>query len=237
MRMSNFLRGTHQDLSDSDILWGLDASSSQEEVLEKAFSLMDTYHFMPTSTVNAGHPESRIIDFQRLKDGRMLFMTSKGKPFYKQITENPEIVACLPIERWYSLRIRAFVREVTDDKAIWDEYFASNPGTMKMYRNNLGLVALFVLDKGDGEMFHLYDSERIRRVRFGFGGMEPRPLTYRITQECIGCGTCAANCVEQAIDLKEDGKYSIRYVDCDDCGICYTKCPLQDVALLSRLKE
>ena len=235
--MSNFLRGTHQDLPDSEILWGLNGSSSQEEILEKAFSLMDTYHFMPTSTVSGGHPESRIIDFQRLRDGRMLFMTSKGKPFYRQLCENPEIVACMAIDNWYSLRIRAFVKEVTDDKAIWDEYFESNPGTMKMYRNNLGLVAIFLLDKGDGEMFHLYDSERIRRVRFGFGGMEPRPLTYRITDACIGCGTCAANCVEQAIDLKEDGKYAIRYVDCDDCGICYTKCSLPDVAMLSRLKE
>ena len=164
--MSSFLSRTHQDLPDSEILWGLNGSSSQEEIPEKAFSLMDTCHFMPTSTVSGGHPESRIIDFQRLRDGRMLFMTSKGKPFCRQLTKNPEIVARMAIDNWYSPRIRAFVKEVPDDKAILDEYFESNP-----------------LNKDDGKMFHPYDSERIRRVRFS--GKAPRPLTCRITDACI----------------------------------------------------
>lgn len=233
--MSSFIRGTHQDLNPNDILWGLSDKNTQEDIKEKAFELLDQYHYIPTATVNHGKPESRIIDFQRLKDGSVIFMTSKGKPFYRQLLYCPEVVACLSIDQWYALRVHAVVEEVTNVKEILDEYFDNNPGTKLMYRNNLSLVAIFRLAKGEGEMFHLYDSERVRRVRFGFGGMMPKPMTYMITDKCVGCGECLNNCVEHAIDQSEDGKYHIRYVDCDDCGVCYTKCPLQNEALICYL--
>lgn len=233
--MNNFIRGTHHDLSDTEILWGLNDKSTEEEVREKAFQLMTQYQYIPTSTVNNGHPESRVVDFQRMEDGRILFMTSRYKPFYQQLNKNPEIVACLCIDQWYMLRVRAFVKEVSDDKDIQKVYYAANPGTKLMYRHNLDAVAIFILEKGEGEMFHLYDSERIRRMRFGFGGMTPWPLTHEITDQCIGCGICQASCAEQAIDKGEDGKYHIRHMDCDDCGICYSKCPLQGTALVSRI--
>ena len=120
---------------------------------------------------------------------------------------------------------------------MWDEFFKLNPGTVKMYRKNFDIVAVFKLEKGNGEMFHLYAEEKIRRVRFGFGGGEAHPLTYAITDECIGCQTCLENCVEEAIHVGEDGKCYIRYQDCDDCGICYTKCPMPGVAMISRIEK
>ena len=65
--------------------------------------------------------------------------------------------------------------------------------------------------------------------------MEPEPLSYYIDPEaCIGCGQCFANCAEHSIDQTEDGKYRIRNLDCDDCGICFTKCPLAGKALINR---
>ena len=98
-------------------------------------------------------------------------------------------------------------------------------------------MALFRLDSGEGEVFHLYEAERIRRMRFAFGGKQRLPMTYRITDACVACGICQENCVEQAIYQGADGKYHIREMDCDDCGICYTKCPNADSALLCRLKS
>ncbi len=234
--MNSFLRGTQQDLNASDILWGLTDRSTQEEICEKAFQLIAERQYMPVATVNDGHPDSRVIDLQRLGDGRLMFMTSRCKPFYRQLLKCPEISLCLPVDTWYMLRVHAAVKEVSYDQAIREEYFASNPGTKLMYRNNLDVVALFVLDQGDGELFHLYDSERVRRVRFAFGEAVPRPLTYSISDQCTGCGICRENCAEQAIFQGGDGKYHISHMDCDDCGICYTKCPLAGTALLSRLE-
>ena len=221
-----------------DILWGLTDQSSEAEIMKEIYKIIARLRFMPTATVKNGEPESRIIDFLRMSDGNIYFMTSKGKPFYKQITENPVIVMSSSIDDMYSFRLKAFVKPVPKtDKAIWDEFFGYNPGTVKMYRKNFDVVELFVLEKGQGEVFHLYAEERIRRIRFAFGGMEKEPLTYYISDKCIGCGICQDNCVEQAIYMGEDGKCHIREMDCDVCGICYTKCPMAGTALISRLEK
>ena len=55
-------------------------------------------------------------------------MTSRGKPTYAQLSARPELVLNTLIDRRYSLHLRAWVSEVTDP-AIWDEFFARNPGT------------------------------------------------------------------------------------------------------------
>lgn len=227
-------RGKHMD--EKDILWGLTDSNTMEEVREKAFALIGKIRFMPAATVNEGRPENRILDFNRLSDGNLYFMTSRGKPTYEQLCKRPQLVMNTLVDERYSLRLSAWVSETTD-QAVWDEFFKLNPGTKEMYRKNFDIVALYRIDRGEGEIFHLYANERIRRLRFAFGGEEIRPMTYRITEECVGCGICQENCVERAIHQKDDGKYYIKEMDCDDCGICYMKCPQADTALICRLKE
>ena len=162
-------------------------------------------------------------------------MTSRGKPVYLQLKERPQLVLNTLIQDRYSLRMSAWAEEEKDEK-IWEEFFALNPGTKLMYRKNFDMVALFHLYKGEGEIFHLYESERIRRLRFSFGGIDKKPMSYFISGSCTGCGACQENCVEEAIYRDPDGKYHIREMDCDDCGICYTKCPMADEALICRLR-
>ncbi len=220
----------------TDILWGLTDENTDREVMETVKQVINKNPSLSVATVNNGHPENRVISFYVLSDGNIYFMTSKGKPFYKQLCANPELVATANIDRKYSLRLHGFVKDVTADKKIWDEFFEINPGTMKMYRKNPDIMVIYQLEKGEGEMFHLYLEERIRRMRFAWGGMEKLSMTYKITDKCIGCGACRDACVEQAIHKGDDGKYYIRYMDCDDCGICYTKCPLAGTAMLSNIE-
>lgn len=226
-------------MGEKNILWGLTDQNTEAEILEKAFSLIGTIRFMPAATVNEGVPECRILDFNRLKDGNLYFMTSKGKPTYEQLIKRPQLVLNTLIDERYSLRLSAWVEEVDREirKDIWTEFFTLNPGTKLMYRKNFDIVALFKLVRGEGEMFHLYESERIRRVRFAFGEETERPMTYEMTDACISCGKCAESCVEQAVYIGEDQKYHIRKMDCDDCGICYTKCPLAGAAITSLLNS
>ena len=109
---------------------------------------------------------------------------------------------------------------------------------MRMYRHNTDLIALFKLASGTGEIFHLYRDDMVRRLRFGFGGEVPdRELTYRITDACTGCGSCFEVCAEHAIERLPNGKYRLRSMDCDDCGICYTKCPAAGTAMINRLRD
>ena len=54
----------------------------------------------------------------------------------------------------------------------------------------------------------------------------------RITDECLACGSCAAECPSQAIkegDIyaidQDDGKYEIGD-ECVECGACVDACPV-----------
>ena len=48
-------------------------------------------------------------------------------------------------------------------------------------------------------------------------------MAYRITEACIACGACAADC--PAIS-EGDGKYEINPDACIECGLCASTCPV-----------
>ena len=45
---------------------------------------------------------------------------------------------------------------------------------------------------------------------------------------CIACGTCAANCPVEAIDMGDD-KYVIDQDKCISCGTCAANCPVEAI--------
>lgn len=51
------------------------------------------------------------------------------------------------------------------------------------------------------------------------------PMAYTITDECISCGACEADCPVSAIS-EGDGKYVIDADTCIDCGACAGTCPV-----------
>lgn len=222
---------------DEVALWGLTDQNSISEIWEKSFEYLSAQGGrISIATMKNGVPESRIISMQRMSDGMVYFMTSRGKPFYQQLKKYPRIAASTLLDdTHHCIRIKATVEECTDT-FCYQEYAEKNPGTMKMYRNNTELIVLFRLVSGTGEIIHLYRDDMIRRLRFGFGGERPEELTYYISDKCIGCGNCYENCAEHAIYRGEDGKYHIRSMDCDDCGICYTRCPMAGSAMISKIE-
>ena len=100
-----------------------------------------------------------------------------------------------------------------------------NPGTKALYRKDLDMFRIFCLDAGEGEIFHLPDDDEISRIRFSFGAGKKRQWAYTITQACIGCGSCAEQCMRNVIHCNENGKYEIDYQGCLECGRCYLTCP------------
>ncbi len=50
-------------------------------------------------------------------------------------------------------------------------------------------------------------------------------MAYKITDACIACGACAAECPVEAIS-EGDGKYEIDAEKCIDCGTCAETCPV-----------
>jgi len=51
-------------------------------------------------------------------------------------------------------------------------------------------------------------------------------MAYKINDDCIACGACAAECPVEAITEK-DGKYVIDAETCLDCGACAGVCPVE----------
>ena len=50
-------------------------------------------------------------------------------------------------------------------------------------------------------------------------------MAYKISDDCIGCGTCASECPVEAIS-EQDGKYVINADECLECGACAGVCPV-----------
>ena len=49
-------------------------------------------------------------------------------------------------------------------------------------------------------------------------------MAFVITDECLSCGACAAQCPAEAIDMG-DLHYEIDAEKCLDCGACASQCP------------
>lgn len=50
-------------------------------------------------------------------------------------------------------------------------------------------------------------------------------MAYVISDECISCGACAAECPVEAIS-EGDGKFEIDPDKCTECGSCASVCPV-----------
>ena len=58
-------------------------------------------------------------------------------------------------------------------------------------------------------------------------------ITYRITDECIGCTKCAQHCPAEAISLTPFEEHTIDPEKCIRCGTCHTVCPVDAVVVKS----
>ncbi len=54
-------------------------------------------------------------------------------------------------------------------------------------------------------------------------------MAHVISDECISCGACVAECPTEAIS-EGDTKYNIDPDTCIDCGACVGVCPVEAIS-------
>ena len=175
------------------------------------------------STVSKdGKPEARIIDVMLVEEGTLYFCTARGKDFHDG---NVSITGLT--KDYKMLRLSGKAERLKEQKLWIDRIFAENPSMNGVYPGESRyILEPFCISDGQIEWFDLNVSP-IERETFAFGAEEPREKGFLISENCIGCGTCAAVCPQQAVD--PGAPYAIRQRNCLHCGLCYESCPVEAI--------
>lgn len=219
------------------VLFGLDASSSNDEIRDKVFAKAHEVRYFSLATIPASGnvPGARILDFMQAEaDGMIYFGVGTGKTCHADIEKSPVVTLNGSVvnedsgqsehRMLISFRISGVVKKAENQKAI-EQYWLRNPGSRKMWEKSLDSFCIYCLHAGEGELYQVYRNDRIYRLRFGFGGRSPRPFRYQImTDLCTGCGECVQTCTASIIEMI-DGKAVIPFHHCYECGVCFKTCP------------
>ena len=174
-----------------------------------------------------GRPQSRINNEMIALDEGLVIVTSRGKPFWKQLVETERIALSAMCPDCQSLKFTGKVRRMEDQKKWVDAVFEHNPGMNEVYPGQSRYALdTFLIYEGTGEWFDLLHYP-ISREAFAFGGAELGPVGFRISERCTGCGCCAAVCLQQSI--RAGSPYAITPEHCLQCGLCAASCPAQAI--------
>lgn len=177
----------------------------------------------------AGAPQLRNISAIHYEPDAIYFFTARGKDFCRELLADGRVQA-LGYTR-YKEMIRLSGRAVPvpqEEQARWIEtIFSEQPYLANVYpgdTRDIGIV--FVIRQATIEYFNL-GVRPIFRETYSVNGGQAAPKGYRITDACIGCGRCAANCPQNCIT---PGKpYAIQPQHCLHCGNCFEHCPVQAI--------
>lgn len=177
----------------------------------------------------AGAPQLRNISAIHYEPDAIYFFTARGKDFCRELLTDGRVQA-LGYTR-YKEMIRLSGRAVPvpqEEQTRWIEtIFSEQPYLANVYpgdTRDIGIV--FVIRQATIEYFNL-GVRPIFRETYSVNGGQAAPKGYRITDACIGCGRCAANCPQSCITPGQP--YAIQPQHCLHCGNCFEHCPVQAI--------
>ncbi len=193
---------------------------------------------------------SRIISICGGDDEGIYFLTMNSKPFYRQLTANPQVAMCgiypdgknrkkccrsALLRPGFTLRISGEAREVPPEE-LKSKAEAENEIHRYVQEDaeRYPAIRLFCLHRGKGEIFDFdfekeHRDHKLLRTRFAFGGETYADAGPHITEDCIECGNCFETCTFDAIEPGEP--YRVNSTRCDECGNCVLACPADAIDL------
>lgn len=198
------------------------------------------------ATVNEeGKPEVRIIDVMIVEQDKLYFCTGRGKDFYHQLIEHPDVAVTGLNKEFQMVRLSGKAETLPDQKSWIDRIFEENPVMNGVYPGQSRyILEPFCISSGELEFFDLAKSP-IYRESFVFGSAKasreapqntgkevqicpaPREKGFLITDVCIGCGKCMRGCPQQCIT--KGIPFLIHQEHCLHCGLCFENCPVQAI--------
>ena len=176
-----------------------------------------------------GLPAVRIIDVMLVEEGRLYFCTARGKDFYEELMANPAVAVTGLNKEWQTVRLMGRAERIADAEqhAMIDRIFDENPAMNDVYPGEARyILEAFVIAAGRIEFFDLGKTP-ISRASLSLGSALRKEKGFFITENCVGCGTCASVCPQQCIE--EGMPYVIGAAHCLHCGLCYESCPVQAI--------
>ncbi len=179
-----------------------------------------------TSLDEEGNPETRIINSMMVSDEGLFIICCKGKPFYSQLKEGKKVaIAAFDASNSGAIRLQGSVVQVFGEKRqeVLDFMRVHRSGFFELYDGEaLEIVACFLVDKAEGEFYHLTDKP-IFRESFAYGGAKEKEQGFVIDEKCISCGLCKEKC--PGLCIQEGEPYFISRAHCLQCGLCERLCP------------
>lgn len=177
-----------------------------------------------------GAPKIRNISAIHYEAERMIFFTAKGKSFCRELLSDGRVSVLGYTKYKEMIRLSAKAVPVADAEQEYfiDKIFEEQPYLSNVYPGDTRKLAGIVFEIRDGtiEYFNL-GVNPIFRESFALGEGNDARRGYRITEECIGCGECLANCPQRCIEAGE--RYRINENHCLHCGNCAAVCPVHAV--------
>ena len=198
--------------------------------LQTCLKKMELVGVLAFATVDReGAPQIRNISAVHYEPDALYFYTARGKNFCRELMEDGrvQILCYTKYKEMIRLSGKAYaVSEEEQDK--WkDIIFEEQPYLANVYPGDTRSIGIiFCIDKGEMEYFNL-GVNPIFRETYMLGEAKIREKGYRITDACIGCGTCKRNCPQRCIE--EGMPYVIRQNNCLHCGNCFEKCPVKAI--------
>lgn len=182
-----------------------------------------------------GAPQIRSISAIHYEPDGMYFFTARGKDFCRELLSDGrvQILGYTKYKEMIRLSAKAVPAPEAEQKKWIDTIFTEQPYLANVYPGDTREIGIiFEIKAGDIQYFNL-GVNPIFRESYSFGKPgSPPEKGYKITENCIGCGTCAEHCPQRCIE--PGAPHRIQPEHCLHCGACFQNCPAGAVERLGK---
>jgi uncharacterized pyridoxamine 5'-phosphate oxidase family protein/Pyruvate/2-oxoacid:ferredoxin oxidoreductase delta subunit len=179
-----------------------------------------------------GHPQVRSISAVHFEPDAIYFYTARGKNFCRQLLDDGHVQIHALTKFKEMIRLSAVAKPVPEEEQEhWKNViFEEQPYLVNVYPGDTRSIGIiFSIRDAQIEYFNL-GVRPIDRYYYTMGDATPEVKGFSITDACIQCGTCMANCPQECII--EGEPFRIQAEHCLHCGNCFENCPVEAIVRL-----